>query len=302
MKKANVTDETGIKNTLTNYRTVQAIDYWCNPFTHETLRQFVEDQEVGHVIKWWGMEDRWQGKTVEEFVQMMDEAKVQIAMVPSLQMRSYQRKVMITDFSVEEIASVVNQEPQRLKGLYGINPFKKMDGVRELEIAVKEHGFIGAHLHTYGFSRAINDRDYWPYYAKCLELDVPVVMQVGHSAEAMPSDLARPVRLDDIALYFPDLRIVGAHTGWPWVEELIAMSWKHQHVYIGTSMHLPRYWDPSLVAFLNSRRGIGKVMFGSDYPGLQYGEALEQLDQLNLNDRARESLLKGTAEKVFKIN
>jgi hypothetical protein len=280
---------------------VNAIDYWCNPFTHDTMKQFVNDDEVGHVIQWWGMQDRWQGKSVDEFVSMMDAVNLDVAMVPNLQMRSYQRKVMITDFSVEEIAAIVAQRPDRLKGLYGINPYKKMQGVKELEDAVTRHGFIGAHLHTYGFARPINHRDYWPYYAKCAELDIPVVMQVGHSAEAMPSELARPLLLDDIALYFPELRIVGAHTGWPWVEELIAMSWKHRHVYIGTSMHMPKYWDRSLVSFMNTRRGIGKVLFGSDYPGLQFAETLEQVHQLELREEAEESLLRTAALNVFKL-
>jgi hypothetical protein len=280
---------------------VNAIDYWCNPFTHDTMKQFVNDDEVGHVIQWWGLQDRWQGKSVDEFVSMMDAVNLDVAMVPNLQMRSYQRKVMITDFSVEEIAAIVAQRPDRLKGLYGINPYKKMQGVKELEDAVTRHGFIGAHLHTYGFARPINHRDYWPYYAKCAELDIPVVMQVGHSAEAMPSELARPLLLDDIALYFPELRIVGAHTGWPWVEELIAMSWKHRHVYIGTSMHMPKYWDRSLVSFMNTRRGIGKVLFGSDYPGLQFAETLEQVHQLELREEAEESLLRTAALNVFKL-
>lgn len=280
---------------------INAIDYWCNPFTHETMKKFVDDDEVGDVIKWWGMQDRWKGKSIDEFVSMMDSVCLDVAMVPNLQMRSYQRKVMITDFSVEEIASVVAQRPDRLKGLYGINPYKKMLGVIELEDAITRHGFIGAHLHTYGFGRPINHRDYWPYYAKCAELDVPVVMQVGHSAEAMPSDLARPIHLDDIALYFPGLRIVGAHTGWPWIEEMIAMAWKHRNIYIGTSMHLPKYWDQSLVSFMNTRRGIGKVLFGSDYPGLLYDEALQQVRGLKLRPEAEESLLRTAAITVFKI-
>jgi len=280
---------------------VKAIDYWCNPFTPETIKKFTQDEEVGHVIKWWNMEDRWKGKNVDEFVGMMDNYGVEIVMIPSLQMRSYQRKVMITDFSIEDIVSITGQKSERLKGLYGINPYEKMDGVRELEKAVTTFGFVGAHLHTYGFEKAINDRDYWPYYAKCMELDVPVVMQVGHSAEAMPSHLARPILLDDIALYFPELKIVGAHTGWPWVEEMIAMAWKHRNVFIGTSMHLARYWDRSLISFLNSRRGIGKVLFGTDYPGLLHNEALSQVKELKLKENAEEHLLRIAALNVFKL-
>ena len=60
-------------------------------------------------------------------------------------------------------------------------------------------------------------------------------LPAGHSAEFMPSACGKPILLDDIAIWFPELELVGAHTGWPWVEELIAMAWKHPNVYIATS-------------------------------------------------------------------
>jgi predicted TIM-barrel fold metal-dependent hydrolase len=175
-----------------------------------------------------------------------------------------------------------------------------MDGVRALEEAVRRQGFVGAHLHPYGFGLGLNDAAYYPFYAKCVELDVPLVVQVGHSAESMPSAAGRPLLLDDVALYFPELRIVAAHTGWPWVEELIALAWKHRNLFIGTSAHAPKYWDPALVRFLGSR-GMGKVLFGTDYPVLRHGEALAQIEPLRLRDEARAWLLRETARKVFKL-
>ena len=89
--------------------------------------------------------------------------------------------------------------------------------------------------------------EWWPFYTKCAELDVPVVFQVGHSAEFMPSACGKPILLDDIAIWFPELKLVGGHTGWPWTEELISMAWKHPNVYIACSGHAPKYWDPKLV-------------------------------------------------------
>ena len=57
------------------------------------------------------------------------------------------------------------------------------------------------------------------------------------------------------------------------------MAWKHPNVYIACSGHAPKYWDPKLVRFLNSRnRGIGKVMWGTDYPLILHNESLEQID------------------------
>ena len=99
-----------------------------------------------------------------------------------------------------------------------------------------------------------------------------------------------PILVDDIALYFPELKFVASHTGWPWCEELIALAWKHSNVFIGTCAHKPKYWDPKLVQFINSR-GRGKVMWGTDYPILMPQECIDQIDELGLKPEAREQLL-----------
>ena len=64
-----------------------------------------------------------------------------------------------------------------------------------------------------GFGIPINEKEWWPFYTKCAELDVPVIFQVGHSAEFMPSACGKPILLDDIAIWFPELRLIGGHTG-----------------------------------------------------------------------------------------
>jgi predicted TIM-barrel fold metal-dependent hydrolase len=278
---------------------VGAIDYWCNLFTAEGIKQTFEDpKEVSDVVKWWGL--KFEGKTTEEFVSYMDAAKVDLVMVPSAKMASYQTQELIWNITEEQVAEVAGVAPGRIVGLFGINPREGMDGVRRLERSVKDGPFVGAHLHTYGFGIPVNHRRYYPFYAKCAELGVPVVMQVGHSAERMPSEMGRPIHIDDIALDFPELTIVGAHTGWPWVEELVALAWKHRNVYIGTSAHHPKYWDPSLVRFANSR-GRGKVLWGTDYPVMDYADALAAIDALPLKDAARDLVVSGAARSIFKL-
>ncbi|MBF7082516.1 amidohydrolase [Desulfallas sp. Bu1-1] len=279
----------------------KVIDYWHQPFTPELMKKaYVDDPEQAQVVKWWGLDVK--GRTPEEFIADMDKYGIDKVLIPSGKIKSYMRQVMQWNFTTEEIYNIIKDYPTRLYGLHGINPEERMDGVRELERAVKEFGFVGAHLHTYGFGIPVNDKRYFPFYAKCVELDVPVVMQIGHSAEAMPSEMGRPILLDDIALFFPELKIVAAHTGWPWCEELIAMSWKHPNIYIGTTAHGPKYWDKNLVSYLNTRRGIGKVMFGTDYPVLNWPTCLKQIDDLGLRPEAKEQLLYGTASKVFKFS
>jgi len=277
-----------------------AIDYWCNLFTAEGIKQTFEDpKEVSDVVKWWGL--KFEGKTTEEFVSYLDAAGVDTVMIPSAKMASYQTQELIWNVTEEQVTEVASAAaPGRIVGLFGINPREGMDGVRRLEQSVREGPFIGAHLHTYGFGIPVNHRRYYPFYAKCAELGIPVVMQVGHSAERMPSEMGRPIHIDDIALDFPELTIVGAHTGWPWVEELVALAWKHRNVYIGTSAHHPKYWDKSLVQFANSR-GRGKVLWGTDYPVMDYADALAAIDALPLKDAARDLVVAGAARSIFKL-
>ena len=174
--------------------------------------------------------------------------------------------------------SALQRYPSRFFASYSADPNRGMTEVRNIVRMQREYGIKAVTAFPCGLCPQvpIDDKKWYPVYAKCVELDVPLVVQVGHSAESMPSAAGRPLLLDDVALYFPELRIVAAHTGWPWVEELIALAWKHRNVYIGTSAHAPKYWDPALVRFLRSR-GQGKVLFGTDYPVLRHAEALAQL-------------------------
>lgn len=276
-----------------------AIDYWCNIYTPEGIKHTFEDaKEVADVVKWWGL--TFTGMQTPEFVAMLDAADVDAVMVPSAKMGSFDTGQLIWNVSEADVTALADQAPGRVYGLFGIDPREGMRGVRRLEESVKDGPFIGAHLHPYGFGIPVNHRRLYPFYAKCAELDVPVVMQVGHSAERMPSEMGRPILIDDIALDFPELNIVAAHTGWPWVEELIALAWKHRNVYIGTSAHHPKYWDPSLVKFAGSR-GKGKVMFGSDYPVMHYQDALDSIRALPLKEEAAELVMGGAARNVFKL-
>ncbi len=279
-----------------------AIDVWCNPFTPAGIKHlFLDNEEVYFMMGIrWGRTANMKGYEPHEFIAMMDRLGIEKVCIPALKQAFYRKNRMGADFPYEEIATLVQAYPDRIVGLAGINPFERMAGVRRLEHAVREYGFRGAHIHPYGFGLPLNAAEWYPFYAKCAELDIPIVIQTGHSAEFMPSACGRPILLDDVALYFPELRLVAAHTGWPWVEELIALAWKHPNVYIAVSGHAPKYWDKSLVHFMNSR-GIGKVMWGTDYPLILHEESLTQIEQLGLKPEAKRALLRETAVKVFQF-
>ena len=137
----------------------------------------------------------------------------------------------------EIVARAVQQYPNRFSALAGLDPTEGMAGVRAFERAVREDGFVGAHFYPHWFELAPDHARWYPFYAKCVELDVPVQLQVGQSLVYDPArrlrSVGRPITLDNVACDFPELKLVGIHVGIPWTDEMIAMAWKHANVYIG---------------------------------------------------------------------
>lgn len=278
------------------------IDVWCNVFTTEGTELYYDSQAQQVAARIFGKDDMYdpeQGMSADEFVSKMDRHGIDQVFVPALKFGNPDGGMEI-DVPHEMVAALSSQYPDRIKGMAGINPREGMDGVATLEEYVEDHGFVAALLEPYGWDRPINHRQYYPFYAKCAELGVPVVMQVGHSAMKMPSKLGKPLLLDDIALDFPELDIVGGHTGWPWSKELEALAWKHDNLYLGATAHAPKYWEENVVNFIRSR-GRDKVVFGTDYPVLDYPETLEQIDDLGLEPAVERKLLYENARELFDV-
>ena len=95
------------------------------------------------------------------------------------------------------------------------------------------------------------------------------MMQVGHNLiysknRRLPS-VGKPIYLDQVAIDFPELKLIGIHIGIPWAEEMISMCWKHENVYTAGDAYAPKYWPEAFVHYANSY-GKHKVMFGTDWP------------------------------------
>jgi predicted TIM-barrel fold metal-dependent hydrolase len=199
----------------------------------------------------------------------------------------------------EETESLATRWPGRFVALAVVAPDRGMAAVRETRARLSEPWVVGLYVHTHSWDRRLDHADYYPYYAVCSDLDVPVAMQAGTSGGLMASECGRPITLDRAALYFRDTRFVLSHTGWPWVEEAVALALKFPNVFIGTGSWPPRRWPAALVDFV---RGPGrhKVMFGSNFPTVGHRHALGQMNELELSDEAEAAVLGGTARNVFR--
>jgi predicted TIM-barrel fold metal-dependent hydrolase len=277
---------------------IMAIDVMNYLFTPEGMRKFWSSPEMKE------MADRVlgghmpQGVSPEQFIAEMDAAGFEKVFIVAIKMGSYKGRWMANDFTNEEVYELTKKYPKRLVGLAGYDPMNIMESVRNIEKAVKEYGFKGVYAHTLGWDIAADDRRMYPCYIKCIELGISFSMQIGHSLELMPSDAGRPIYIDKVALDFPELIFIGSHTGWPWCEEMIAMASKHRNVYIDISAHLPRYLDPSLVQFMDTR-GQDKVLFGTNSFGLK--RCKQQFLGLKIEDETKRKVLRDNAVRVFRL-
>ncbi|MCS6946584.1 MAG: amidohydrolase family protein [Steroidobacteraceae bacterium] len=281
---------------------VGAIDIVCGLYTPEALRYRPGWQEQFFAGKMKSKADM-RGVSLDEQLAQMAEAGIERAFLFAPKVG---RKGLPGCFHLpyELVARAVEKYPGRFYGMAGIDPFEGMNGVRALEDAVRNMGFIGAHLYPHWFELPPDHAKYYPFYAKCCELGVPIQLQVGqsmvYSKEAPMRSVGRPIALDAVACDFPELKIIGIHVGIPWTDEMIAMAWKHDNVYIGSDAHSPKYWPQSFVNYINTY-GQDKVLFGTDFPVLGFKRTIDEILALNLRPEPLRKLLRDNALRVYRL-
>jgi predicted TIM-barrel fold metal-dependent hydrolase len=241
------------------------------------------------------------GVSIEDYLLKMDRAGIQRSLL--IATRAGDLNVSGSyEIPYSRVAEICHRYPERFSGLAGIDPTRGMQGLRDLEHAVNELGFVGAHLYPHWVAMPPDAARYYPYYAKCCELDIPIMMQVGqnliYSRERRLPSVGRPIALDQVAIDFPELRLLGIHIGVPWTDEMIAMAWKHENVFIGVDAYAPKHWPSQLVHFLNTY-GRDKVLFGTDWPVIDPERAMREIDAMDLRPEARRRLLRDNALRVF---
>jgi len=280
-----------------------AIDIVCNLYTPETVSKGqtgLDDDFKEQVRMPAYMRD---GVSVDDYLAKMDKARIERSLLIAVRAGDINKRGGF-EIPYQDVYDVVQQHPERFSGLAGVDCHRGMQGVYDLEEAVKEFGFVGAHLYPHWCELPPDHAKYYPYYAKCCELDIPIMMQVGHnlvySRERRLPSVARPITLDQVAIDFPELKLIGIHIGIPWTDEMISMCWKHENVYTAGDAYAPKYWPKEYVHYANSY-GKHKVMFGTDWPVIDPERAVQEIDELGFRDDAKQMLMRDNAMRVFKL-
>ena len=136
----------------------------------------------------------------------------------------------------------------------------------------------------------LNDKLYYPIYATCAELGLPVSINVGIPGPRVRSACQHPELLEDVLIDFKGLTVIGAHMGHPYEGLLMQYMLKWPDLYLSNSAYLAKYMDPALVSFMDSTRGLGRVLFASDHPFLPMERAVAAARDLPLSDAAAAGL------------
>jgi predicted TIM-barrel fold metal-dependent hydrolase len=266
------------------------IDVWAQ---HPTLRH-LQDPIFDSLRRWTKGAMPTGELPVAATIAAMDQAGVAKALISAW---VAPRNVMISN---DEVAGFVAQAPERLIGVGSVDIAKPMAAVREIRRCVTSLGFKAIRVLPWLWEVPPTDRRFYPVFTECCELGVPFCTQIGHTGPLMPSEVGRPIYIDQVAIDFPELVIVAGHIGYPWTDEAIAVATKHENVFIDTSAYVVKRYPPALVDYMRTH-GRRKVLFGTNYPMIAPARALEGLDALGLDAEARELFLSGNARRVFAL-
>lgn len=203
----------------------------------------------------------------------------------------------------KSVTDFVKEFPDKFIGFFGIDPHKGMSAVYALDKAVKEQGFKGAAIDPYLAQIYVNDAKYYPFYAKCCELDVPVIISTGPGTLVPKAiiDHVAPRYIDFVARDFPELKIVASHGGYPWVNEMIIVAQRNPNVYVELSEY---ELFPMSEAYMHAVNTIisDKVLYASAHPFVDFKDALATYAKLPIQDGIREKVMYKNAAKLLKIN
>ncbi|MCL6417689.1 amidohydrolase family protein [Aestuariirhabdus sp. Z084] len=202
--------------------------------------------------------------------------------------------------SNEEVLEVINQQPDKFYGLASADIRNPVESVRTLRKYVRDHDFKGLRIVQWVWELPCTHALYYPLLTECVELDIPVCLQVGHTGPLRSSESGRPADIERIALDFPELKIVCGHIGYPWTTEMIAVATKFPNVYIDTSAYVPKRYPQELVSYMKAH-GKKKVLFGTNYPMISADTCMDQLEPLALDEEVLACFLYKNAETVFKL-
>jgi predicted TIM-barrel fold metal-dependent hydrolase len=198
----------------------------------------------------------------------------------------------------------LRDHPDRFLPSAGVDP---NEGMKAVEQIVRLHETVGLRAIA-AFPAGcnpqvpINDKRWYPVYAKCCELDIPVFMCTGVPGPRVPMACQKTELLDEVCWFFPELTIVMRHGAEPWEDLAVKLMLKWPNLYYSTSAFAPRYYPQAIIDYANTR-GADKVMYAGYFPmGLTLDRIFSELPDVPFKDEVWPKFLRDNARRVLKLD
>jgi predicted TIM-barrel fold metal-dependent hydrolase len=214
-----------------------------------------------------------------------------------------ERSMIGIGFHTNTSTKAVQQHPDRFFGSFQVDPNRGMEGVRDLVKAYETLGIKAATAFPSGYlpQVAINDKKFFPLYAKCVELDIPICVCAGVPGPRVPMGVQDVALIDEVCWFFPELKFVTRHGCEPWADLAVKLMLKWPNLYYSTSAFAPRYYPADIVSYANTR-GADKIMYAGYFPmGLSLERIFRELPNVGFKDEVWPKFLRDNATRVFKL-
>lgn len=194
---------------------------------------------------------------------------------------AFKSRHLSTEIPNHFVADYVRRNARKMVGFAGIDPTEPgyLDELRHARTDLQMKGVV--------VSPALQnfhpcDSRAEAIYDECARMGMPLVFEQSHLNPAACMEFGRPHLLDEVARNFPNLRLVIAHMGFPWVSETIALLGKHRNVFADIAGLLPKRWLTYNALLSAFEYGVmDKLLFGSNFPFRSPTACIEALYSLN---------------------
>ncbi|MGE3693392.1 MAG: amidohydrolase family protein [Novosphingobium sp.] len=219
------------------------------------------------------------------------------------QMDAHNIGVGVIHMSDDRAVEAMKRYPDRFVAIRPVDPNKGMDAVRLIQREFEEGQIRGVSFFPSGQNPPvpINDKKAYPIYAKCIELNLPIFINVGVPGPRIPMMPQWVGHLDEVAYDLPELKVVMRHGAEPDEALAVKLLLKWPNLYYSTSAFAPKYWPEAIVKFANSR-GSDKVIYGGYFPmGLELTRIFAEMQEVPFKDDVWPKFLRDNAAKVLGI-
>ena len=223
--------------------------------------------------------------------------------IEQMDAHSIQRAMLGYDDDKTVVQEAIKRYPERFFCSYHANPNAGMDEVRKIERLYKDVGIKAVTAFPSGLCPQvpINDKRWYPIYAKCVELDIPIASCVGVPGPRLPLAPQKVELIDEVCWFFPELKFVMRHGAEPWTDMAVKLMLKYPNLYYMTSAFAPKRYPKAIIDYANSR-GADKIMYAGYFPmGLSLERIFSELTDVPLKDDVWPKFLRDNALRVFKL-